>query len=238
MISQALTYSAGGKTLISTLYRMKTEVLVPGVLVFPDILGLGDHAHERARRLAELGYCALAMDLHGDGRVLGIPEAMTELEGFYANPTDVLQRGVASLEKLCAQPSVDTARIGAIGFCYGGTLALEMARSGLPLKALAGFHSVLRSSLNWNRENLADKKILICVGSKDPQIPPEQRIAFEQEMAETTADWQIHLYGGVYHSFTDWRVDQAGVPDLARYDAVADRRSWKVMEDLFSDAFS
>lgn len=236
MIEETLTYRADGRTLNSTLYRMNLEDRVPGVLVFCDILGLGDHARERARRLAELGYAALAMDLHGNGRILEVGAALAELDGFYADPSGPLRRAEASLKVLCEQPNIDSGRIGAIGFCYGGTLALEMARSGIALKGLVGFHSVLTSSIEWKPEALTGK-VLICTGAEDPQVPEEQRRKFEAEMRATGADWQIHLYGGVYHSFTDWRVDQAGVPDLARYNAAADRRSWNAMKCLLADAF-
>ncbi|HJQ17351.1 MAG TPA: dienelactone hydrolase family protein [Sphingobium sp.] len=238
MIEETVTYSVDGKRLVSTVYRMDQDSRGAGILVFPDILGLGEHAHERARRLAELGYVVLAMDLHGDGQVFDAPKALAELEIFYADPSITLRRAEASLAMLCQQPGVDAGRIGAVGFCYGGTLALEMVRSGLPIHALVGFHSVLRSSLSWDRAHLSGRKILVCVGAEDPQIPEEQRRDFVGEMRQTEADWQLHLYGGVYHSFTDRRIDAAGMPDFARYDAAADRRSWRAMKDHFEDAFS
>lgn len=237
MIEETVTCSADGKTLVSALYRKERDSQGPAILVFPDILGLGEHAHERARELAELGYIVLAMDLHGDGQLFDAPKALAELEIFYVDPGITLRRAEASLKLLCQQAGVDKERVGAVGFCYGGTLALEMARSGLPLRALVGFHSVLRSSISWDSANVAGKKILVCVGAQDPQIPPEQRRDFEAEMQQTDADWQLHLYGGVYHSFTDRRIDAAGIPEFARYDAAADRRSWRAMKDLFEDAF-
>ena len=238
MIEETVTYSVDGKSLDSTVYRQDKDSRGAGILVFPDILGLGEHARERAWRLAELGYVVLAMDLHGDGQILDAPTALAELEIFYADPGVALRRAEASLAMLCQQHGVDSDRIGAVGFCYGGTLALEMARSGLALHALVGFHSVLRSTLRWDRAHLSRKKILVCVGAEDPQIPEEQRRDFVDEMRQTDADWQLHLYGGVYHTFTDWRIDAAGLPDFARYDAAADRRSWRAMKDLFEDAFS
>ena len=237
MIEETVRYSADDKTLVSTIYRKEKDNRGAAILVFPDILGLGEHAHERARLLAELGYIVLAMDLHGDGQVFDAPKALAELETFYSDPGITLRRAEASLAVLCQQVGVDRERIGAIGFCYGGTLALEMARSGLPLHALVGFHSVLRSSLSWDRAHMAGKKILVCVGAEDPQIPQDQRSAFETEMRQTDADWQLHLYGGVYHTFTDRWIDAAGIPEFARYDAAADRRSWRAMRDLFEDAF-
>lgn len=235
MIEKKLTCRVDGKAQINTLYLPDVKGPVPGVLVLSDILGLGDHAHERARRIAELGYAALAFDLHGDGTTVGIPTALSELERFYAHPQGPLGRVEAALKLFRDEPMVDPDKLAAIGFCYGGTLALEMVRSGIPLSAVVGFHSVLRSNITWTPENLGGK-ILVCVGSEDPEIPAEQRHVFEAEMRRTKADWQLHLYGGVYHSFTDWRADQAGLPDFARYDASADRRSWRATEDVLSDA--
>ena len=235
MIEEILIGQADGKELVNTLYRPDTKKAVPGVLVISDILGLGDHSRERAQRIAGLGYAALAVDLHGDGKALDVPAALAELQRFYDQPQGPLSRAKAALKLLCEQPSVDTDRLAAIGFCYGGTLSLEMLRSGLPIKAVAGFHSVLRSSIEWTPEEM-NGKVLVCVGSEDPEIPADQRHAFEAEMRQTKADWQLHLYGGVYHSFTDWRSDQAGLPDFARYDAAADRRSWQAMEEMLSDA--
>ena len=236
MIERILTCQVDGKELIHTLYRPDTAAAVPGVLVFPDILGIGDHARERARRIADLGYAALAFDLHGDGKAVDVPTALAQLQQFYAHPQGPLSRAQAALQLLCEQSAVDADRLAAIGFCYGGTLALEMMRSRLPISAVVGFHSVLRSSIEWTPEKVSGK-VLVCVGSEDPEIPADQRNAFEAEMRQTKADWQLHLYGGVYHSFTDWRADEAGLPDFARYDAAADRRSWRAMEEMLSDAF-
>ena len=235
MIEESLAYQVDGKPHISTVYRRDLATASPGVLVFSDIIGIGEHARERACRLAELGYVALAMDLHGKGQALDAPAALAELDRFYADPGITLRRAAASMKMLCEQPNVDAGRIAAIGFCYGGTLALEMARSGVPLKAVVGFHSVLRSFVEWVPQDLTGR-VLVCVGAEDPQIPADQRRAFEEEMQQTNSDWQLHLYGGVYHSFTDWRADLIGLPNFARYDAVADRRSWNAMEILLAES--
>lgn len=232
---ETLSYSAD-VSLIGTLCAPERAEPGPAVLVFSDIFGLGDHARERAARLAELGYVTLAADLHGNGRLLAMEELGERLGAFYADPDVPCGRGIAALEQLRARPDVDSGRIGAIGFCYGGTLALEMARKGIDLAAVVGFHSVLKTN-NPDGGKRIRGKVLACIGSEDPEIGLDQRAAFEQEMRAAEVDWQLHLYGGVYHTFTDPRCDEWGMRDFARYDAVADRRSWEAMTALLREVF-
>ena len=223
-------------TLVNVLYLPDRPGPAPAILVFPDIFGEGEHAHERAARLTELGYAALAVDLHGQQRTLQVDEVMPELEHFYAQPDRPCARGAAALQALVSHPSADAGRIAAIGFCYGGTLALELARRGEPLAAVIGFHSGL-STANPGGGSLIKGKVLVCVGSEDSSIPAEQRAVFEQEMRSAGVDWQLHLYGGVYHTFTDYRCDALNRPDFARYNAAADRRSWYAMHGLLQEVF-
>ncbi|HKX80475.1 MAG TPA: dienelactone hydrolase family protein [Novosphingobium sp.] len=235
MKTETLAYRAD-LAMVSTLYLPDAPKAVPGVLVFPDIFGLGDHAHERAARLAELGYAALAVDLHGEQRILEVEAVMPELERLYADPERPCARGAASLKALADHPAVDGTRIAAIGFCYGGTLALEMARRGQALAAVVGFHSSLATTYPSGASAIKGE-VLVCLGSEDPSIPAEQRAAFESEMRAVGAKWQVHLYGGVYHTFTDYRCDALNVPDFARYSASADQRSWKAMHELLQEVF-
>ena len=236
MQAETLSYEADLQ-MVSALYLPEGADQVPGVLVFPDIFGLGDHAHERAARLAERGYAALAVDLHGEKKILDVEAVMPEIERFYADPDRPCARGTAALRALADHPAVDSSRVAAIGFCYGGTLALEMARRGEPLQAVAGFHSGLATA-NPNGASLIGGSVLVCLGSEDPSIPIEQRAAFEKEMRAADVDWQMHLYGGVFHSFTDYRCDAFDRPDFARYSPSADRRSWHAMCALLEDAFN
>ena len=221
--------------LLGTLYLPDRGVPAPGVIVFPDIFGLGDHAHERAERLAALGYSVLAADLHGGARVLQVDAAMGQLALFRAEPDRPLARGAAAFKRLAEHPSVDAGRIAAIGFCFGGTLALELARSGGALAGVVAFHSGL-ATLNPQGGALIRGKVLACIGSEDPDVPPEQRAAFEAEMRAAGVDWQLHVYGGVYHTFIDWRADARGRPDFARYDASADQRAWAAMAGLLEES--
>ncbi|HKX79004.1 MAG TPA: dienelactone hydrolase family protein [Novosphingobium sp.] len=233
---ETLNYQAD-TAMVGTLYLPDGAGPAPGVLLFPDIFGLGDHARERAMRLAEQGHVVLAADFHGNGEVLSADRAMAELESFYARPSTPCDRGRAALAALAGRAEVDETRLAAIGYCYGGTLALELARLGAPLSAVVGFHSGLATS-NPQGAAQVKGKVLVCIGSEDPAVPPEQRSAFEAEMRAGGVDWQLHLYGGVYHTFTDWRADSWGRPDFARYDAQADRRSWDAMSALLDGVFA
>lgn len=232
---ETLAYEAD-VPMVGTLYRPERDEPAPGVLVFPDIFGLGDHARERAARLAERGTVVLAADYHGGGHILAVDPAMEELARFHKSPDVPCRRGEAALAALARAPGVDPTRIAAIGYCYGGTLALEIARRGASLKAVVGFHSGLATS-NPSGASLIEGKVLACIGSEDPAVPSLQRAAFEAEMRAAGIDWQLHLYGGVYHTFTDRRSDSWGRPDFARYDAAADRRSWVAMCGLLDEVF-
>lgn len=233
MNTETISYQAD-VPLAGTLFLPDTPEPVPGVLLFPDIFGYGDHVLERAEMVSQLGYAAFASDLHGGQRLLEREPAMAELERFYAEPDRPCGRAEAALRSLSAHPGVDGSRIAAIGFCYGGRLALELARRGAPLRAVVGFHSSLVSTLQPSEHRILGK-VLACIGSEDPGVPVEERLAFEAEMRTAEVDWQLHVYGGVYHSFTNWRADSLGRPDFARYDARADKRSWAAMQALLEE---
>jgi len=232
---EQVSYGEDG-TLKGTLYGAGGSDKRPGLIVFPDIFGLGDHARGRAHRLAGLGYVVLAAELHGDGRMLAFEQAMDEFASFNANPALPCGRGQAAWRFLHDTAGVDADRIGAVGFCYGGALAFELARLGMPLAAAIGFHATLGTS-NPDGASKVTAKILACIGSEDPIVPAEQRAAFEREMRAADVDWQLHLYGGVYHSFTDRRSDGAGQPEVTRYSPSADRRSWAAMVALLDEVF-
>ncbi|MGH6955482.1 MAG: dienelactone hydrolase family protein [Caulobacteraceae bacterium] len=208
----------------------------PGVLVAHEGGGLTDHAKTSARRLAEAGYAAFALDYYGDGQPLSdMGEMMKRLGAWMADPTGIRARAHAALQVLIAQPETDAARLAAIGYCFGGATALEMARAGEPILAAVGFHSGLATA-RPAAPGALKAKVLVQIGADDPLVPPEQRIAFEKEMNEAKADWRLTLFGGVVHSFTNPDADALGRPDL-RYDKRADARSWRAMLDLFGEVF-
>lgn len=239
MAVRALTYQADGLAMIGELHSDDAvSGRRPGVLVFPEAFGLGEHAKERAARLAKLGYAALACDLHGEQKIIDDLDAvMPVIRALRAAPLHTRARAQGALDALLAQPMVDASRIAAIGFCFGGTMALELARSGADVKGVVGFHGGLMTARPEDAKNIRGKA-LVCIGADDPSIPPEQRAAFEAEMRAGGVDWRMHLYGGVVHSFTEPRADSRGRPESLRYDASADRRSWAEMQAFFDEIFA
>jgi dienelactone hydrolase len=207
----------------------------PGVLVCHEGPGLDDHAKDRAERLAGLGYAAFALDYHGEGKPLERDEVMKRLGVLMSDPDTTRQLGGAGLEILLAQAEVDPARVAAIGYCFGGTMALELARGGAELAVVVGFHSGLGTQ-RPARGGEVKAKILVCIGADDPLVPAEQRAAFEEEMRAADVDWRMNIYGGAVHSFTNPSADLAGIPAVA-YSPVTDERSWRAMIDFFDERF-
>ena len=239
MNTETLTYDADGLHMVSQLYSdERGGEARPGVLVFPEAFGLGEHAKSRAERLAGLGYVVLACDLHGEGRVFSdLSEVMPLIEALRADPSRTRARASAALDALKNRAEVAPARIAAIGFCFGGTMALELARSGAEVAGVVGFHSGLATTRPEDAKNIHGR-VLVCIGADDPGVPPEQRAAFEREMRGGQVDWQMNLYGGVVHSFTNPAADKMGRPEMARYDARADARSWAEMLAFFDEIFN
>jgi len=207
----------------------------PGVLVFHEGLGLGEFVMERARRLAELGYVALAADMYGDRRqARNLTEVAKLVGGLRGEPDILRRRGHAALATLAALPEVDTGRMAAIGFCFGGSVALELARDGADLKAAVSFHGVLTTSTPA-APGRVKASMLVLTGADDPLAPPEQVAAFEAEMrAAEVRDWQVVAYGNTLHGFTNPPAD-GSMLRTALYSAQADRRSWASMRSLFDE---
>lgn len=207
----------------------------PGVLVFHEGLGLGEFAMARARMLAELGYVALAADMFGDRRQARNLQEVVKLVGDLRNEPEKLRaRGSAALTTIAALPQVEANRIGAIGFCFGGSVVLEMARDGADLKAAVSFHGVLATRMPAVSGKVK-ASVLVCTGADDPLAPPEQVKAFEDEMrAAEVRDWQVVSYGNTLHGFTNPAAD-GSMMRSALYSAQADRRSWASMRSLFDE---
>lgn len=238
MTSEILTYEADGLAMRSYLHVGAGTGRRPGILVFPEAFGLSEHAKSRAERLAELGYVALACDLHGEEQIFdGLDQIMPIITELRADPLRIRARAEGGLTALAARPEVDPARIAAIGYCFGGTMAFELARSGAAIRAAIGFHSGLATARPEDAKNIKGK-VLACIGADDPGISPDERAAFEQEMRAGGVDWQLHLYGGVVHSFTNPDADARGMPEFLRYDATADARSWAAMHALLDETLA
>jgi len=237
MIVRDIEYVVGGKRYVGCFFADDAAAeRRPGVLVAPEGGGLVDLTKSIARRLAEAGYAAFAMDYYGDGQPLtDFNEVMPRLAPWFADPTGIRELASAALAVLAAQPQTDPGRLAAIGYCFGGTTALELGRAGADLKAIVGFHSGLGSAKPATA-GAVKAKVLVNIGADDPIIPPEQRAAFEREMSAAGVDWRMTLFGGVGHSFTNPGSGALGRPGFA-YDAAADRRSWAAMTDLFVEVF-
>jgi dienelactone hydrolase len=238
MKSDDIEYHADGARLVGTLFVDDAKPgKRPGVLVAPEGGGLVDLTKSIARRLAEAGYVAFAMDYYGDGKPLAdMSQAMPRIGAFMAEPSTIRARATAALAVLASQSQTDTARLAAIGYCFGGTTVLELARSGADLKAVIGFHSGLQTT-RPAEPGVVRAKVLTCIGYHDPIIPRDQRLAFEKEMNDAGVDWRMTVYGGAGHSFTNPGVGALGRPGF-EYHEDTDRRSWRAMIDLFDEAFA
>jgi dienelactone hydrolase len=237
VVTRTVRYEADGLELCGRLAVPDGGGRCPAVLVAHEGPGLDEVQLARAERLAGLGYVAFALDYHGPLAPFADRDAMMgRLDALSAAPERTRALGRAALDVVLAEPRTDPGRVAAIGYCYGGTLALELARDGAPLAAVVGFHPGLAAIRPEDARNIRGK-VLVCVGADDPIVPPEQRAAFEAEMRAGGVDWQLHLYGGVEHSFTHPMATAAGLPGIA-YDPVADRRSWQAMLELFAEAFA
>lgn len=210
----------------------------PGVAVFHEGLGLGEFAMERARRLVGLGYVAFAADMFGDRRqAANLREVATLVGGLRAEPEKLRARGRAALETLAALPQVDGQRLAAIGFCFGGSVVLELARDGTELKAVVSFHGVLATKLPAQAGRVK-ASVLVCTGVDDPLAPPEQVADFENEMRSGgVKDWQVIAYGNTLHGFTNPAAD-GSMMRTALYNEQADRRSWASMKSLFDEVLT
>src|SRR5216684_52477 len=238
MLTQDITYRDGATSLRGFLaYDETARDRRPGVLVVHEGLGLNDHAMERARMIARLGYVALAADMFGERRQASdLQEARALLAPLRDDPQKLRARGRAAMATLAALPQVDAGRLGAIGFCFGGTVVLELARDGADLKAVVSFHGVLATTTPAVSGKVK-ASVLVCTGADDPLAPPQQVNAFEDEMrAADVRDWQVISYGNTLHGFTNPAAD-GSMMRTARYSAQADRRAWASMRNLFDEVF-
>ena len=235
MHTEEISYEVEGTTMIGHLALPDGDDVRPCVLVCHEGPGMSDHARSRADQLAALGYVAFALDYHGGGTVLtDRAEMMGRISAWLGDPTQTRVRVRAGLAILLAQPRADATRLGAIGFCFGGTMCLELARSGADVKAVVGFHSGLGTARPEDASNISGK-ILVCIGADDPMIPEAQRAAFQDEMRAANVDWRLNLYGGAVHSFTKEGADAMGMAAI-KYHRPTDERSWRAMLDLFDEA--
>jgi len=208
----------------------------PGVLIVHQWMGVSANERLRAGQLAALGYVAFAADVYGKGVRPASTEEAGALAGRYKGDRALLRSRVAAgLAELKRQPLVDGRRTAAIGYCFGGTAVLELARSGAEVAGVVSFHGGLDSPNPAEGKNIRTK-LLVLHGADDPFVPAADIAAFQQELRQAGVDWQMIYYSGAVHAFTQ---KEAGSDDSrgAAYNERADRRSWQAMRDFFAEIF-
>ncbi len=242
VVERAIEYDHDGVTMRGTLVYdddlASPDQPAPGVLLCHEWWGLNDYAKRRGRMLAALGYVAFCLDMYGvddDGevRVADTREGAIALVGPVYGDRDLMKaRARAGLEVLASQPMADKARLAAIGYCFGGTVALELARSGAPLVATVSFHGNLSTTEPGGARIRGS--VLVCHGAADPLGGPTMVDDFIAEMEHAGVDYQLIEYAGAEHAFTNPAADGIEM-DGVGYNEPADRRSWRHMRMFFDE---
>jgi dienelactone hydrolase len=206
------------------------------VLVLHTWRGLDDYVRRRTQMVAELGYVALAGDIFGKGiRPKDAAERQALMDKYLNDRGLLRERCRAALDALRAHPMVDSGKVAAIGYCFGGCAALELARSGADVKGVVSFHGLLSSPKPSDARHIRGS-VLALNGAEDPRVPPSDVEAFQKEMREAAADWQLVHYGNAVHSFTDPGAGNNPTAGSA-YNEKADARSWNHMKAFLAEIF-
>jgi len=237
LVTQTVEYKQGDATLEGYLaYDDSVAGPRPGVLVVHQWLGLTDYEKHRAEQLAGLGYVAFCADIYGKGiRPKDTSEAGVQATKYKSDRALLRLRVNAGLDELKNNALVDKTRVAAIGYCFGGTTVIELARSGADLQGIVSFHGGLDSPTPADGKNIKCK-VLICHGADDPFEKPADLAAFEDEMRQAHVDWVLIKFGGAVHSFTQPLAGNDNSKGAA-YNEPADRRSWAAMKMFFAGIF-
>lgn len=242
LVTKEVSYTAGDATTLKgyVAYDDSFKGKRPAVLVVHEWWGHNAYARKRAEMLAGLGYVALAVDMYGDGKQAHHPEEAQKFSSEIANNMDLGKaRFMAALELIKKETMTDAAHIGAIGYCFGGAVVLQMAREGVDLDGVVSFHGSLGTTrpaqLNGVKAN-----ILVAHGGADPFVTPEQLTGFIAEMEGAAANYKFIIYGGAQHSFTNPEADEFGAKFKLplKYNKQADAESWADMQGFFKEVFS
>jgi dienelactone hydrolase len=236
VITQTVEYQDGDQALEGYLaYDDSIQGKRPGILVVHEWNGLGHYVQSRAKQLAKLGYVAFAADIYGKGiRPSTMDECKAESGKFYADRKLLRERVNAGLQQLENNQMVDTARVAAIGYCFGGTTVLELGRSGAPVAGIVSFHGGLSNPVPADDQNIK-AKVLVCQGGAD-QFTLGDVPAFKKSLEDAKVDYQFISYPGAVHGFTN--PDNKGTVPNIKYDADADKKSWRAMKDFFKKIFN
>jgi dienelactone hydrolase len=201
-----------------------TQTPQGAVIVVHDWTGQNDFARKKAEQFAELGFIGFALDVYGEGRTGETnDEKMALMAPLMQDRTLLLSRILAAVEAVKGLPNVDPQRIAAIGFCFGGLCVLDLARSGEAIKAVVSFHGLLNAP-SENVSKHIKAHVLVLHGHDDPMVPSEQVLAFQQEMTQAQADWQMCIYGQTMHAFTNPLADNPAFGTV--YNPLTAERSW------------
>jgi dienelactone hydrolase len=234
--SEEMTYSQDGTELHGVLYYddAVTEP-VPGILVVHEWWGLNDYAKSRAMDLAGLGYVAFALDMFGEGKTTTHPEEASQWSAaLMSDQAQAAARFNAAYDLLKQNSRVDGKKIGAIGYCFGGSVVLTMAMQGADLAGVVSFHGGLPQEPA--KKGKVKAQILVCHGGSDPFATDEQVQTFMDHLKESGANWEMIIFGGAKHSFTNPQAGKFGIEALA-YNKEADIRSWEAMSNFFAEIF-
>lgn len=239
MKGEELSYSADGVTMKGYIaYNDGTSAKRPGVIVVHEWWGHNAYARHRADQLAALGYTALAVDMYGDGQSFDHPDNASEFSSELRDNIPLSEdRFDAALAALKAHPTVDSTKIAAIGYCFGGGIVLTMAMLGKDLDGVAGFHSDVDLLIEPSRDLKA--KVLVCNGADDRFIPASSVSDFKNKMDAIGADYEYVAYPGAIHGFTNPEADSLGAlyDMLIGYNEAADKASWAKLESFLAGVF-
>lgn len=236
LTDETLVYKDGSDEMEGyAVYATDSEAKLPVVLIVHQWMGLTDYEKTRAQQLAQMGYLAVCIDIYGKGVRPANQQEAGELATRYKTDRGLYRRRLLTgLSKAFSHPKADVSKVVAIGYCFGGTGVLELARTGAEVKGVVSFHGGLDSPTPDDGANI-ECKILVCHGADDPYQDAGDMAAFEKEMRDNKVDWQLIKYGNAVHSFTQ---PMAGTDNSkgAAYNKKADTRSWKDMNQFFSEA--
>lgn len=237
VVTKIVEYKEGSAVLEGVLaYDDQVKKPRPGVVVVHNWMGISEETKNKISMLAELGYVAFAADIYGKGIRPTDRQEAGSIARQYKNDVPTLRKRVnAALDTLRKQTQVDSKKLAAMGYCFGGTAALELARSGADIKGVVSFHGGLGTPDKGDAKNIK-ARVLVLHGADDPNVPPTEVQGFEQEMRDAKVDWQLVAYGNAVHSFTEKAAGNDNSKGAA-YNERADKRSWEAMKDFFTEIF-
>ena len=234
MHTEEITYQYEDKNYVGFVAYPEKE-LAPLVLIAHTWAGRDSFVEEKAKELAELGYVAMAVDMYGDGKVGSSTEENQSLMTPLVENRDHLKGVIkAALTSGKSLKGVDVNKVAAIGYCFGGLVVLDLARSGAELNGVVSFHGLLMGS-EIAKDGIRSK-VLVLHGERDPMVPLDMVDEFQKEMTQANADWQLHSYGNTYHAFTNPEANDASLG--TQFNKDSNNRSWQSMNNFFDEIFS